>query len=84
MITGEGYAEPVTFEGLPEGIEDELHIGDCIVGKAKSATFSLVNSGDKAVKFRWNQGDKEEFKFFPSTGHLAAKSSKQIKVIFKS
>jgi len=35
MIIGEGYAEAVTFEGLPEGLEDELQIGDCIVNKAK-------------------------------------------------
>lgn len=54
LIIGEGYAETVTFEGLPEGLEDELVIGDCIVNKAKSAQFLLVNSGDKAVKFRWN------------------------------
>lgn len=44
----------------------------------------MVNNGDKAVKFRWNQGDKEEFRFYPSLGHINAKSSKQIKVIFKS
>jgi hypothetical protein len=30
MISGEGYSESVTFEGLPD---DELQIGDCIVGK---------------------------------------------------
>jgi hypothetical protein len=76
MIIGEGYSENVTFEGLPDGLEDELVIGDCIVGKAKSATFQLVNNGDKAVKFRWNQGDKDEFRFHPSVGHLQAKSSK--------
>jgi hydrocephalus-inducing protein len=84
LLMGEGYAENVTFEGLPEGLEDELAIGDCIVNKAKSAVFQIVNNGEKAVKFRWNQGDKEEFKFYPSVGHLAAKSSKQIKIWFKS
>ena len=84
MIMGEGYAEAVTFEGLPEGHEDELLVGDCIVGKAKSATFQLVNNGDRPVKFRWNQGDKDEFRFFPSVGHLAAKTSKSIKIMFKS
>ena len=84
LLTGEGYAENVTFEGLPDGLEDELVIGDAIVNKAKSATFQIVNNGDKPVKFRWNQGDKEEFKFYPSVGHLAAKSSKQIKIWFKS
>lgn len=65
-------------------MEDELLIGDCIVNKAKSATFQLVNNSDRAVKFRWNQGDKDEFRFFPSLGHIQSKTSKQIKVIFKS
>ena len=74
----------MTFEGLPENLEDELVIGDCIVNKAKSATFQLVNNGDKTVKFRWNQGDKDEFKFYPCVGHLKGKSQKQIKVVFKS
>jgi len=59
-------------------------IGDCIVNRAKSAIFQLVNNGDKTVKFRWNQGDKDEFKFYPSVGHIKAMSSKQIKVVFKS
>ena len=36
LIAGEGYSENVTFEGLPE---DELQVGDCIVGKAKTVTF---------------------------------------------
>lgn len=36
MITGEGYSESVTFEGLPN---EELAIGDCIVGKPKTVTF---------------------------------------------
>jgi len=29
-------------------------------------TFQLANNGDKAVRFGWNIGDKEEFKLFPS------------------
>jgi hypothetical protein len=47
-------------------------------------TFQLANNGDKAVRFNWNLGDKEEFRLFPSQGHLKAHSSKQIKVMFKS
>lgn len=84
MIIGEGYTESVTFEGLPDDLEDELRFGDCHVNKSKSVVFSLVNNGDKAVKFRWNQGDKEEFRFQPSYGHLKPGSSKDIRVVFKS
>ena len=39
MLVGEGFSESITFEGLPEDMEDELLIGDCIIGKAKAATF---------------------------------------------
>ena len=81
QIVGEGYSESVTFEGLPD---DELAIGDCIVGKSKTMSFQLANNGDKAVRFQWNLGDKEEFKLYPSEGHLRAQSTKQVKVVFKS
>ncbi len=47
-------------------------------------SFQLVNNGDKAVRFNWNIGDKEGFKFYPSQGHLKAQASKEIKVAFKS
>lgn len=39
MLMGEGFNESITFEGLPEDMEDELLIGDCVIGKAKAATF---------------------------------------------
>lgn len=83
MLMGEGFNESITFEGLPEDMEDELLIGDCIIGKAKAATFQMVNNGDKDVKFRWAAGGLEEFKFYPSEGHLKAKSAKRIKVMVR-
>lgn len=43
VLTGEGYAEPLTFEDLPLGKEDELRIGDCVVDKAKAVSFKMVN-----------------------------------------
>ena len=82
-LQGEGFNESITFEGLPEELEDELRIGDCVIGKAKAATFQMVNNGEKDVKFRWSAGDKDEFKFYPSVGHLKAKSSKRIKVMVR-
>ena len=39
MLIGEGFNESITFEGLPGDLEDELRIGDCVVGKAKAVTF---------------------------------------------
>lgn len=49
-----GFADNVTFEGLPNNKEDELIIGDSIVNKAKAVTFFIVNNSDKTVRFRWN------------------------------
>lgn len=83
MIVGEGYSESITFEGLPKEMEDELLVGDCVVQRAKAEVFSLVNNGDKHCKFHWNTGEHEGFKIFPQTGHLKARSSKQIKVVYK-
>ena len=82
-LIGEGFNENITFESLPKDLEDELVIGDCIIGKAKAATYSMVNNGDKDIKFRWSSGDKDEFRFYPTYGHLKAKSSKRIKVMVR-
>lgn len=81
VLQGEGYAENVTFEGLPN---DELQLGDCIVGKPKSSSFQLANNGDKPIRFAWSAGDKEGFRFSPCEGHLRPHGTKEIKVQFKS
>lgn len=62
-----------------------MTIGDCVVGKAKSVTFSLVNTGNQDLKFRWNSGapERDEFSFYPCVGHLKAGQSKQIKVMVR-
>lgn len=31
MIMGEGFYEDITFEGLPNGLEEEVNLGDCIL-----------------------------------------------------
>ena len=36
------------------------------------------------MKFQWNAGDKEDFSFFPATGHLKPNGTKTIKVSFKA
>ena len=83
MLCGEGYNESVTFENLPQGREDSLVIGDCIIGKSKAVSFDLLNSGEQDIKFRWNSGapDRDEFTFYPSVGHLRAGQTVQIKVM---
>lgn len=81
LLVGEGYSEYVTFEGLPN---DELRLGDCIINKAKQATFQIANNGEKPIRFAWGAGSVEGFKFFPGEGHLKPHSTKEIKVQFKS
>ena len=86
MLVGEGYAEPVIFDDLPLGKEEELVIGDCVIGKAKAVEFTMVNTcPDKDLKFRWSAGapDREEFTFYPTFGHLRAGSTKTIKVMVR-
>lgn len=39
LLTGEGFTENIIFEGLPNGSEDDLQIGDCVIGKAKAVSF---------------------------------------------
>ena len=43
----------------------------------------MVNNGDKDVKFRWSSADKDEFRFYPTVGHLKAKGAKRIKVMVR-
>ncbi len=84
-LQGEGYSEPVVFEDLPEGKEEELLIGDCVIDKARAVSFNMVNTQDKDLKFRWSAGapDREEFTFYPSYGHLRAGAAKTIKVMVR-
>lgn len=80
-LTGEGYQEDIMFEGLEEK-EDEIFFGDCIVGQEKEMFFSLHNNCDNPVKFEWPE--RPNFVFHPSCGHLAPKTSKPIKLVFKA
>ena len=51
IIVGEGYTENLTFEGLPDNLEDELRIGDAIVGKQRSVHFQMVNNSASPLRF---------------------------------
>ena len=73
------------FDELPEGREEELIIGDCVIGKSKAVTFQMMNTQEKDLKFRWSSGapDRDEFSFYPTVGHLRAGTSKTIKVMVR-
>jgi len=60
-------------------------IGDCVIGKAKAVKFTIVNTGEKDLKYRWNAGagDRDEFGFYPTCGHLKAGCSKEVEVMIR-
>ena len=78
VIQDEGYQESVTFENLPEELEDELRFGDAIVNKSKGAEFSIMNTSVKTVQLEWSTAETG-FSFLPSVGHLKLMSSNLIK-----
>jgi hydrocephalus-inducing protein len=43
----------LTFEGLPDDLEDELRFGDCIVNKTKTINFQMINTSENALRFNW-------------------------------
>ena len=54
MIQGEGFYEDITFEGLPQNLEDEINLGDCIINSSKFLSFNVQNNSKEPVKFVWN------------------------------
>ena len=46
-ISGEGYSEDVTFEGLPSELDDEINLGDCIANQEKKHAFYIKNNSGK-------------------------------------
>ena len=54
MIQGEGFCEDITFEKLPNDLEDEVNLGDCIINMQKVLNFFISNNSKENVKFAWN------------------------------
>lgn len=84
LITGEGFYEDIVFENLPNESEDEVNLGDCIIGQEKPITFAVKNNSNEVIKFNWNTQGSEDFTLIPRVGHIKGKSSKTITLIFKS
>ena len=83
-VFGDGYIEDVAFEGLPEGLDDELRIPDTCPGMSTEISFSLVNQSAGHVKFQWatDQQDLSSITVKPSAGHLPQGMAKTIVVKF--
>ena len=81
-IEGEAYHEDILFENLPLEEEDKISFGDCVIKEEKRINFSIKNNNTQAIKFTW--AHHEDFSFIPKIGHINAKSSKAITMVFKS
>lgn len=84
MAGGDAFYEELTFEGLPDDLEEEMNLGDCVVGVEKKIVFAIRNNSSGSVRFSWNAQGCEDFSFMPRTGHLAARASKNIVMSFKA
>ena len=83
-IVGEGFYEDVTFENLPEDLDDEVNLGDSVIATDKKLVFALKNHSSNQIKFNWNTQGCEDFIFTPRCGHLNGKGSKNILLNFRS
>ncbi|KAF5830389.1 hypothetical protein DUNSADRAFT_14652 [Dunaliella salina] len=83
-LSGEGFQEDVTFEGLPDDTKtDELRLPDGPLGVPRTAIFTLRNQSSKHYRFRWPP-THPNLSFSPATGHLHAGSSTDITLTFNA
>lgn len=80
QITGEGYLDDLTFEGLAEDSDNEIIFTDCTIGGAKYYTFRLLNHSLDTLRIAFTEiGD---FTFTPSVLHIAGKAEHEVTVAF--
>jgi len=61
MVQGEGFYEDIVFEDLPNELEDEVNLGDCILNYEKKLTFAVKNNSAEPIRFNWNTQGCEDF-----------------------
>jgi len=54
LVQGEGFYEDIVFEDLPDELEDEINLGDCILNSEKKLTFAVKNNSPESIKFTWS------------------------------
>ena len=80
QLRGEGYMSEVAFDGLPQGLDDELRLEDGPVGAPSQVAFTVGNHTAKHFRFDW--AELEGFSFEPAFGHLHAHATKDVIVTF--
>ena len=81
-VVGEGFQEDLVFEGLPNGLEDEIVFGDCVRDQSKTIEFWVKNNSNDTLRFVWSS--PEDFTFAPRVGHLPPQGRKRVVCTFKS
>eukprot|EP00898_Chlorokybus_atmophyticus_P005824 jgi/Chlat1/6242/Chrsp44S05765 len=81
-ISGECYVEDVTFVGLPDGYDDELHFGDGAVGEERTVQFLLKNHSGRLWRFAWPTAI-QHVTFTPAIGHIHKGGEKAVTAVFR-
>ncbi|KAJ3036631.1 hypothetical protein HDV00_002527 [Rhizophlyctis rosea] len=68
IVHGEGYLSDITFDGLPEDSESEIHFGDCFINEARHVDFFVTNHSDDYLRISF--GEHFDFAFSPLACHL--------------
>ncbi|KNC96691.1 uncharacterized protein SPPG_07904 [Spizellomyces punctatus DAOM BR117] len=80
QLSGEGYLDELSFDGLPNDSENELFFGDCFVNEPKQIAFSVTNHSHEYLRIAF--GDHDDFSFSPSCLHIRPKGSKEVTASF--
>ena len=54
LISGDAFHEDITFENLPNELEDQFELGDCIINQEKRIFFNIKNNSVNQIKFNFN------------------------------
>ena len=94
-LQGECYTQSLSFENLPEGLDDEIRLPDLpIAGDPYEMIFSVVSHAQQRVRFAFPEvyqclpeGEKDErdnkgITFSPSIGHLEPGEKKDVVLCF--
>jgi hydrocephalus-inducing protein len=54
LVSGDAFHEDITFENLPNDLEDQIELGDCIINTEKRILFNIKNNSQNQIKFNFN------------------------------
>ncbi|MCQ2815786.1 MAG: hypothetical protein MJ252_00825, partial [archaeon] len=79
-ISGEGFFEPVSLEGLAN--DTDLIFGDVCMEDSREMKFTLINHSDTNYRFEFINNLETYLEFFPRVGFLLQKEQKEIRAVF--